>query len=89
MLTYSVNMEHMKNSNVSSPTQKHSKDSRGVLIERAHYYTILVEGVRNILEGALIEGGALTEVVWYVLNKLSTVNCSCTTKYFSKIFCCT
>ena len=49
--------------NVSLPTQKHSKASRGVLIERAHYYTILVEGVRTIREGALIEEGALTEVV--------------------------
>ena len=54
----------MKNlhSNVSLPTQNYSKVSRGVLIERAHYYTILVEGVRTIQEGVLIEEGALTEV---------------------------
>ena len=39
----------------------------GVLIEREHYYTILVEGVRTIREGVLIEEGALTEVVRYVL----------------------
>ena len=39
---------------------------RGVLIERAHYYTILVEGVRTIREGLLIEGAALTEVVRYI-----------------------
>ena len=38
---------------------------RGVLIERAHYYTILVEVVRTIREGVLIEEGALTEVVQY------------------------
>ena len=37
----------------------------GVLIERAYYYTIFVEGVRTIREGVLIEEGALTEVVWY------------------------
>ena len=35
----------------------------GVLIERVHYFTILVEGVRTIQEGVLIEKGALTEVV--------------------------
>ena len=38
----------------------------GVLIERVHYYTILVEGVRTIREGVLIEEGALTEVVQYL-----------------------
>ena len=32
-------------------------------MERVHYYTILVEGVRSIWEGVLIEEGALTEVV--------------------------
>ena len=37
--------------------------SRGALIERAHYYTILVEGIRTIREGVLFEGGVLTEVV--------------------------
>ena len=40
--------------------------NEGVLIERAHYLTILVEGVLTILEGVLIEEGALTEVVRYV-----------------------
>ena len=39
------------------------KVNRGVLIERAYYYTILLEGVRSIRESVLIEGGALTEVV--------------------------
>ena len=38
---------------------------RDVLVERAHYYIILVEGVRTIREGVLIEEGALTEVVRY------------------------
>ena len=40
----------------------------GVLIERVHYYTILVAciaEVRTIREGVLIEEGALTEVVRY------------------------
>ena len=41
----------------------------GVLIERTQYYTILVEGVRTIREGLLIEEGALTEVVRYFGNK--------------------
>ena len=36
---------------------------RDVLIERANYYTILVEGVGTIREGVLIEEGALTEIV--------------------------
>ena len=39
------------------------KVNGGVLIERAHYYTALVDGVRTIQEGVLIEEGALTEVV--------------------------
>ena len=38
-----------------------SKVNSGILIERAHYHTILVEGVRTIREGVLIEEGALTE----------------------------
>ena len=42
------------------------KINRGVLIERAHHYNILVEWVRTIREGVLIEGGALTEVVRYI-----------------------
>ena len=33
-----------------------------------HYYTILLEGDRTIREGVLIEGGALTEVVRYVIH---------------------
>ena len=45
----------------------------GVLIERAHYYTILVERVRTIREGALFEGGALTEVVRYTVVFLSDI----------------
>ena len=36
------------------------KVNGGVLIERAQYYTILVDGVRTIQEGVLIEEGALT-----------------------------
>ena len=56
---------------VSLPKQKYSKNSMGILIERAHYYTIFVEGVRTIREGALTEGGVLTEVVRYIKsNKL-------------------
>ena len=43
----------------------------GVLIERAHYHTILVEGVRTIREGVLIEEGALTEVVRYSISVIS------------------
>ena len=43
------------------------KGNGGVLIERAHYYTILVEGVRTIREGVLIDEGALTEVVRYLI----------------------
>ena len=39
------------------------KVHRGVLIERAHFYTI-----RTIREGVLIEEGALTEVVGYVYS---------------------
>ena len=45
---------------------------RGVQMERAHYYTILVDGVRTIREGVLIEDRALTEVIRY-LNRLRTV----------------
>ena len=37
---------------------KNIKIDRIVLTERAHYYTILIEGVRTIREGVLIEGGA-------------------------------
>ena len=33
---------------------------RGALIERAHYYAILVEEGRTIREGLIIEEGALT-----------------------------
>ena len=40
--------------------------NRGVLIERAHHYTIIVEGVRTIREGVLFEEGTLTEVVRYI-----------------------
>ena len=47
------------------------KVNGGVLIEKEHYYTILVAGVHTIREGALIEGGALTEVVRYLSNKLA------------------
>ena len=43
--------------NVSLPTQKHSKVSRGVLIERAHYYTILVEGGSYYSGGRTNRGG--------------------------------
>ena len=43
------------------------KVNGGVLIERACFYTILVECVRTIREGVLIEEGALTEVVRYVI----------------------
>ena len=39
---------------------------RGVLTERANYYTILAKGDLTIWEGVLIEGGALTEVVLMV-----------------------
>ena len=39
------------------------KVNRGVQIERAHYYTVILEGVRTIRQGVLIEEGALTEVV--------------------------
>ena len=42
---------------VSLPTQEQSKVSRGVLIEKAHYYTIW--------KGVLIEKGALPEAVQY------------------------
>ena len=49
-----------------------------MLIERAHYYSILVEGVRTIREGELIEEGALTEVVRYFkrLHTLATMRCT-------------
>ena len=40
----------------------------GVLIERAHYYTIFVEGIRTIREGVLNKEGALTEEVRYSGN---------------------
>ena len=46
--------------------QSTKKVNGGVLIERTHYYTILVEGFRTIREGLLIEEGALTEVVRYI-----------------------
>ena len=36
----------------------------------AHYYNILLEGVRTIREGVLIEEGALTEVVRYYKSKI-------------------
>ena len=42
----------------------------GVVIERAHYYNVIVEGVRTIREGILIEEGALTDVVRYISNLL-------------------
>ena len=48
------------------------KVNRGVLIERAQYYTILEEGVGTIREGVLFEKGALTEVVQYV-RKIDSV----------------
>ena len=48
---------------------------RGVLIEEAHYYTILVEWVRTIRTDVLIEEGTLTEGVRYFLERL---------KYFSR-----
>ena len=44
------------------------KLKKSKLIERAHYYTILVEGVRTIREGVLIEEGALTET-WQTSKK--------------------
>ena len=47
---------------------KNIKRNRGVLNERAHYYTILIEGVCTIREGVQNEEGALTEVVRYLWN---------------------
>ena len=41
---------------------------RSVLIERAHYYTILREEARTIREGVLIEESALTKVVRYFVT---------------------
>ena len=41
------------------------RDYQVELIEKTYYYTILVEGLRTIREGVLIEEGALTEVVRY------------------------
>ena len=51
-----------KTNRSSFHTKSIRKVNGGVLVERAHYYTILVEGVRTIREGVLIEEGALTEV---------------------------
>ena len=51
---------------LSLPTQKYKKVNVGVLIERAHYHTILAKGIRTFREGVLIEEGALTDVVRYV-----------------------
>ena len=62
---------------MSLPTQKHSNVSRGVLIERAHYYTILIDGVRTIREGVLIKEGALNEVGRYM----------CFIFHLRKLFC--
>ena len=47
----------------------------GVLIERAHYYTILVVGLRTIREDVLIEEGALTEAVRYSNFKIDFKHC--------------
>ena len=42
-----------------------SKVNSGILIERAHYHTILVERAHTIWDGILIKEDALTEVVRY------------------------
>ena len=49
-------------------------DNVGVLIERVHYYNILVEGGCTIREGVLIEECALTEVVRYVYSSKGRTN---------------
>ena len=54
---------------LSLPTKSIKKDNGGVLIERAHYYPILVKEVCTIRLGVLIEEGALTEVVRYAMRK--------------------
>ena len=51
------------------------KVNEGVLIERAHYYTILAEGVRTNREGVLIVEGALTEVLRYIHEVCNVDSC--------------
>ena len=44
----------------------------GVLIQRAHYYTIFVEMWHTIREGVLIEESALIERVRYLLRLMKS-----------------
>ena len=59
----------------------------GVLTERALYYTILVEGVRTIREGLLIEECALPEVVRYVYDRPLVVDFETTDQRNCLNFC--